>query len=303
MKQVMISLVLIIIVTVVNFYGDDIYYNYQIYRFKSSYNELNNNNYSKIDSFKYVKLNDNLELNNKQDIVDSIYTLLNNGNSLLKRYCDKEYTSCVNDITSIANDEDFLSHINSFVHPYNNFSSITFSYDSILRLTIKYEKIYTDDKINLINNKIDMFIKDNIDITMSTYDKIKVFHDYVINNTKYDLLKKKDINDDTYDSNTAYGVLFQGYGICSGYSDAMAIYLTRLGIPNYKISNDTHIWNLVYIDGSWLHIDLTWDDPVYEDSSINTISHEYFLITTEKLRQMDNEEHYFDTSIYQEAIM
>ena len=31
----------------------------------------------------------------------------------------------------------------------------------------------------------------------------------------------------------------------------MAIFLNELDIDNYKISNDTHIWNLVYINGIW----------------------------------------------------
>lgn len=301
MKQIILSVILIIVVTIINFYGDNIYYNYQIYTFKTNYKENTNNNYSKDENYNFVKINNNLELNNKKDITNSLYTLLNSGNSSIKRYCNKEYTSCVNDITNIAKDEELLSYINSFVHPYNSFASVTFSYDDILRLTISYKKIYTEEKINLINNKIDTFITNNITIDMSIEDKIKAFHDYIVNNTKYDLLKKQDIHDTTYESNTAYGVLFQGYGICSGYADAMAIYLSRLGLPNYKISNDTHIWNLVYINNNWLHLDLTWDDPVYEDTNIDSISYEYYLITTKKLYELNNKEHIFDSSIYKEA--
>ena len=33
-----------------------------------------------------------------------------------------------------------------------------------------------------------------------------------------------------YESNTAYGVLFEGYGICSGYADVMGIFLNRYNI-------------------------------------------------------------------------
>ena len=136
---------------------------------------------------------------------------------------------------------------------------------------------------------------------MNDEERIKAIHDYIIDNTKYDTLKNINIKDTTYKSNTAYGVLFEGYGICSGYSDAMAIFLTKLGYTNYKISNENHIWNLVLLDDTWYHIDLTWDDPVYTNTDINKIEYNYFLKTTEELRKQQDDEHYFDETIYKEA--
>ena len=301
MKRIVFALFLILIVTIINFYGDNIYYDYKIYKFRENYKGVNYNKYMKNEEFVFVKKNENIELNNKDDIINSIYTLLNSGDPVLKRYCSKNYKTCKEDINSIANDEDLLSYINSFVHPYNSFFNITFSYDDFLRLEINYNKIYSNKDILLINNKLDEFISNNINSYMSDYNKIKLFHDYVIENTKYDLLKKNNLNDTTYKSNTAYGPLFEGYAICSGYADVMAIYLNKLGIPNYKISNDTHIWNLVYVNNEWLHLDLTWDDPVYEDSNINSINYDYFLITTEAVYEKNDTEHYFDSNIYVEA--
>ena len=106
------------------------------------------------------------------------------------------------------------------------------------------------------------------------------------------------MNDKTYHSNTAYGVLLEGYGICSGYSDAMKLFLDKLNIINYKISNDQHIWNLVYLDGQWLHLDLTWDDPV---SDKNITRDNYFLITTKTLKELKDDVHYYDNNIFDEA--
>ena len=81
----------------------------------------------------------------------------------------------------------------------------------------------------------------------------------------------------------------------------MKIYLDRLGIPNYKISNNNHIWNLVYIDGKWLHLDLTWDDPVTSDGS-NILLDRFFLITNSELQKLDSNGHKFDEKYYPEAI-
>ena len=81
----------------------------------------------------------------------------------------------------------------------------------------------------------------------------------------------------------------------------MAIFLTKLGYINYKISNESHIWNLVLLDDKWYHIDLTWDDPVYTNIDINKIEYDYFLKTTNELRQAKDKEHTFNEIIYAEA--
>ena len=114
----------------------------------------------------------------------------------------------------------------------------------------------------------------------------------------YDTLKTDNIHDETYKSNTAYGVLIQGYGICSGYADTISIFLNKLGIENYKISNDTHIWNLVYINGVWTHLDSTWDDPI-SDRNLNRDT--YFLISYDELLNLNDDTHDFNKNIYSEA--
>ena len=78
----------------------------------------------------------------------------------------------------------------------------------------------------------------------------------------------------------------------------MAIFLDKLNVINYKISNDQHIWNLVYLDGEWLHLDLTWDDPISEN---NVTRDNYFLITTKTLEALDDGNHYYNKSIFSEA--
>ena len=133
---------------------------------------------------------------------------------------------------------------------------------------------------------------------MTTEEKIKKVHDYIIDSTKYDTLKTDNIHDDTYKSNTAYGVLVQGYGICSGYADTISIFLNKLDIENYKISNDTHIWNLVYINGIWTHLDSTWDDPI-SDKNLNRDT--YFLVSYDELINLDDNTHNFNKNIYTEA--
>ena len=166
------------------------------------------------------------------------------------------------------------------------------------------DNLYSNEEINSIENKISSFEKEYIKSGMNTKDKIKAFHDYLINNSVYDKKRANAIesgNDsNTNNSHKATGPLIDGIALCSGYSDAMKIYLDKLGIPNYKISNSNHIWNLVYLDGQWLHLDLTWDDPVTTDGS-NILLHKFFLITTSELFKLDSSGHNFNSLYYKEA--
>ena len=80
----------------------------------------------------------------------------------------------------------------------------------------------------------------------------------------------------------------------------MSIVLDKLGLDNYKVASKTHVWNAVKINAEWKHIDLTWDDPVSEDHSVNNLLHKFYLIDTPTLESFDIKDHSFDKSIYVE---
>lgn len=73
-----------------------------------------------------------------------------------------------------------------------------------------------------------------------------------------------------YEYDTTYSIyspelLFKhGTGVCQAYMLAYRAALNQLGITNITVSSDAidHTWNMVYLDGSWYHIDVTWNDPV-----------------------------------------
>lgn len=258
---------------------------------------LKENEYYLDRDFEFVQNYDD-EVHNYTELLNYIYHVVNTGSKEGTGYCVREYKNCAKDLEEIGNNKELLSTINNFVHPYNSFSSIIFTYNTKGEFDIKVNKIYSEENIVKINEVVDKVIKENIVDTMTTTQKLKIIHDYIIDNTKYDTLKSKNINDMTYKSNTAIGVLLEGYGICSGYSDAMGIFLDKLGIDNYKISNDTHIWNLVKVNNKWLHIDLTWDDPIYKQ---NLNRDTYFLITTAELEKLNDNTHSFNKTVFKEA--
>lgn len=287
----------IILVSIVNFYPDKVRSIIDEHILKKEYIIAKANDYYLDNDYIYLK-NYTDDVSNKEELLNYIYYVINTGSTYADGECTKEYTNCTKDLNEIANDEKKLSLINNFVHPFNSFKTISFTYNDQGRFSLIIEHIYTEEEITKINYIVDTKIKELIIDTMTNEEKVKIIHDYIIDNTTYDTLKTENIHDDTYKSNTAYGVLIQGYGICSGYSDAVSIFLNKLNIENYKISNDTHIWNLVYLNGVWSHLDATWDDPI---SKFNENRDTYFLISYDELVNLDDNTHSFDKTIYREA--
>lgn len=264
------------------------------------------NPYMRPQDWLYVQKTDNFYPNDKQDILNLFYTALDGGWSEVTFYCEEKYPDCMNDVTAMTQKgNSTLSNINNFVVTYNAYNRIYVDMNSFGRVNIRFERLYTEDEKRQIAEKVSELYDQLLSPSMSDLEKIKTVHDYIINHTVYDQEHAdqfKNNGDMTIStSNTAYGPLFTGRAVCGGYTDAMALFLDKMGIPNYKISSDTHIWNLVYIDGEWKHLDLTWDDPVVNNGSINTLQHTYFLISTEDLEKEDKTEHTFDKSIYLEA--
>lgn len=261
-----------------------------------------NNEYFRNESWNYVQLTNNFNPSNIQDIMNIFYTALDSGWDEVTYYCADEYISCIKDTENITNDNYILSNINNFVSTYNSYNRIFVNYNSIGRVNITFERIYNKQQIEAINRKIDLIIKDIINDNMSDEEKIKAIHDYIINNTKYDEERANIVKSGTYDtllhsSNTAYGALFNGKAICGGYTDTMALFLDKLGFKNYKISTNSHIWNVVYINGTWKHLDLTWDDPV-TNTGEDILEYNFFLISDEELENKNTSQHNYDKSIY-----
>ncbi len=258
--------------------------------------KLEKNDYYRDINFSYAKNTNNFIPSNKKDILNIYYTIVNSGMTDFTFFCPKDYTDCVNDVNDIANDQNNISNFNNFVHPYNSFKTLKTEVDTNGQITIHIEKVYDDEMIILLNYKVDEIIKNEIKDDDDIKTKIKKIHDYIINNTHYD----KDRSDDKivkYKSDNAYGVLIENYGLCGGYTDAMMLFLEKFGVPNYKIASENHIWNYVKVDNEWLHLDLTWDDPVTTDGK-EVLDDSYFLIDDEELRNLEKDEHTYNADIY-----
>lgn len=111
----------------------------------------------------------------------------------------------------------------------------------------------------------------------SVYEKVVFFHDYLVLNTKYDMLESDSVGQ------TAYGALVEGRCVCMGYTNAFFLLLSMAGIENEIVygeaGGEAHAWNKVWIDDGWYHVDVTWDDPLPDEEGC--VQHTYLNVTDE----------------------
>lgn len=138
------------------------------------------------------------------------------------------------------------------------------------------------EKLSLMNeiaDKINSYFSDDT----TDYEKELKIHDYLVNQSVYDC--------ESDGAGLAYSCIINGYASCEGYAKATKFLLEKSGIECYNIVGDaenlkgeteSHMWNLVNIDGSYYYLDTTWDDPA---ENPGTVSHIYFNITENELKK------------------
>ena len=231
----------------------------------------------------------------KNDLRDIYYTVLNNGWDKFTFYCPDEYVTCSEDVKALANESDFITTINNYVSPYNSYSKYNTLIIGQNEVLLTVDKLYTNAEILLINEEIERIISElEIDRTDVKQKDIKKIHDYLIKNVTYD--EEYEEGDVVTTSNKATGALVDKVALCSGYTDTFALFMDKLGIKNFKISTDNHVWNVIYFNDQWLHVDVTLDD----DEVNNKTTYYFFLIDTEDLLDKDKTDHSFNQELYLE---
>ncbi|WP_455721870.1 transglutaminase domain-containing protein [Agathobacter sp.] len=107
-------------------------------------------------------------------------------------------------------------------------------------------------------------------------------HDFIVNNVKYDKLKKE------Y-SHEIIGALGNGVAVCEGMAKAVKILCDELGIwciialseanPDKGIKY-RHAWNVVRIDGKYYHLDATFDNTLSRD---DIVRYDYFNLPDKRI--------------------
>ena len=117
---------------------------------------------------------------------------------------------------------------------------------------------------------------------MTTEQKIRAVHDWMANYAVYD-------ESFAQASQTIEGFMYNRTAVCAGYAKTFEYFMAVLGIPCETIrgiaDGEDHAWNRVAVNGVWLYVDVTWDDPVYTLNGVrrDKVLHTYYLITEAKM--------------------
>jgi len=115
--------------------------------------------------------------------------------------------------------------------------------------------------IQQLNSKVSAVIQ-AMPSGLSELDREIYLFDYLTKNCVYDTAAVTDTS--RWKAFTSYGALVEGTVVCEGYSRSMQLLSSYVGLQCMLLTGQSnginHMWNLMKIDGSWYHLDITWCD-------------------------------------------
>ncbi len=161
-------------------------------------------------------------------------------------------------------------YVETYLYPTDNLEETCFTYTWLGTLSLDISSKYynTEDKIRNTMNKL------NIPDGSTDEKKVRLIHDFIVNNFDYDSSDFRKSAGSVSDAIANGGKL-----VCSGYTRLFMQLCNKYGlecVPVYGTgSGQNHTWNKVKVNGEWKYIDVTWDD--------NTSSDRWYLITESQM--------------------
>ena len=143
-----------------------------------------------------------------------------------------------------------------------------------------FDKAKTRDHQKALASRVDKLARPAMNMTAS--EKERYIHDFICQNVRYDKLKKP------Y-SHEIIGPLGQGVGVCEGIAKSVKILCDALGLWCIIAVSETnpdqgvkyrHAWNILKLDGQYVHLDATFDNSLGHDG---VIRYDYFNLDDKRL--------------------
>lgn len=94
--------------------------------------------------------------------------------------------------------------------------------------------------------------------------KAILIHDWMTANLAYDAYKVNHLGDTRAKAHNDYSGKYSMWdtkvGVCADFATVYCIMLRSVGVPAVSLDeNSEHVWNIAYLDGDWVEIDMTED--------------------------------------------
>jgi len=172
---------------------------------------------------------------------------------------------------------DLLNHNYQFFYVKSNCS---YGYNpSSGIITNIYPSYYmTGEEADEAREKMDTAIEKALrgaEDSWSDMEKVLYVNDYLARNCEYDTEFSGDM------MYSAYGALVDKKAVCQGYALAYMALAEKLGVSCELVTSNSlnHAWNVVYVNGSYYHEDVTWNDPTAD--LLGRAKHQYLMKSSE----------------------
>lgn len=155
----------------------------------------------------------------------------------------------------------------------------------ILYVEYDFDRELTSQKQEEIRKKVSEIVGEVIEDGMSDAQKELAINTYLCKNSVYDndALENAEkysftmVDEEFYDSFTAYGILVDGVGVCASYSAAFKLLADAAGlnsivVTGYLDGSVPHAWNKVNVDDNWYIVDATNNDNDMIDNALMNLS-------------------------------
>lgn len=113
---------------------------------------------------------------------------------------------------------------------------------------------------------------------MTDAEKALAVHDWFVQHYQYNYAAS--LTSALCEAHRIDGLFIDKTAVCQGYALGYQYVMQKLGIPSKYLPSESmgHAWNLLKIGDAWYHVDVTYDDPVYDGEDIfGYVSHDCFL--------------------------
>ena len=166
-----------------------------------------------------------------------------------------------------------------------------------VEINVQFSYLFPKDEVNrvsaIISQKSKSILSKLSSQTMSIFEKEIYIYDYLTQNIIYDAASINcDVNSlDSLYAHSITGVFLNGKAVCDGISKAFLFLCRKAGVLSIIITGEAHLqtstgphaWNLINIDASFYHVDVTGD---LKDSSNSPIPlYRYLNISDVQMRR------------------